>query len=266
MKYALHRIRQFLREQSGVNLGLDKDYLIESRLHSTLKHHKLADFDALARELADEPGGKLASAVITALTTHETSWFRDQRPFDRLRSEVLPRLREGEARQLSVWSAACSSGQEIYSIAMLLREEGFIEPAWQISLLASDICESALARAQRGIYSPFEVARGLPDHYLARYFLKNDEHWEITPLLRERISFALINLIRLPAQLVPFDIIFCRNVLIYFDTATQGAVLQGLHDRLRPGGVLFLGAAESPLGLCEGLQPSAGTSGLYYRV
>jgi len=263
---AAKQIRAFLRAQSGVNLGADKDYLIESRLHGVLKQHALPDLDELAQEVQRRPDSPLAAALIEALTTHETSWFRDQRPFERLRTEVLPRLRDRNQRSIRLWSAACSTGQEAYSLAILLREAGFCEPAWQVSLLASDLCAHTLAHAARGVYSHFEIERGLPEHYRERYFQAIGKHWEVVPLLRNTVRFDVINLIRLPPSLEPFDVIFCRNVLIYFDSATQQQVLHALHDRLRPGGALFLGAAESPLGLCDKLQPSGLSSGLYLRV
>lgn len=267
MKHALRqKIRQFMAARSGVFLGPEKDYLIDSRLHRVLAERALPSLSELVRrlELQADPG--LESAVLSALTTHETSWFRDQRPYERLRREVLPGLRQRDGRQLRIWSAACSTGQEVYSIAMVLHEEGFVIPAWEVSLLASDLCEHSLAQARAGVYSRLEVERGLSPQHIARYFEAVGEAWAICPALRQGLRFESLNLIRLPDGMGEFDIIFCRNVLIYFEAATQRLVLQALHDRLRPGGVLFLGAAETPLGLCDALLPYSGTNGLYYRA
>ncbi len=263
MSAAADRLRQFLREQVGVSLGPEKDYLIDSRLRDLLRRWQLGDLSALAERLAQQPVGALASAVTSALTTHETSWFRDRRPFERLRDEVLPLLRQHPLRPLSLWSAACSTGQEAYSLAMLLREQGLHPPQWQVSLLASDICEPALAQAALGVYSAFELGRGLPDGYLGRYFQPAGADWQVLPALRAAIRFEALNLIRLPPGLGRFNVIFCRNVLIYFEPALQQSVLRQLQDRLQPGGFLFLGAAESPLGLGNALQPWGGHSGLY---
>ena len=263
---AFRLIRDFVHWQCGVNLGPEKDYLIESRLHGLLRQHALPDLDELAVRLRASPTGALSSAVISAITTHETSWFRDERPFERLRKEVFPRLRENNKRRIRLWSAACSTGQEAYSIAMLLHEEGFIRPNWDVSLLASDLCELSLAQAERGRYSSFELARGLPAGYRDRFFRRIGDAWEICPAMRDIIDFQPINLIRMRGNIEAFDIIFCRNVLIYFDQETQLSVMQDLHDRLQVGGFLFLGAAESPVGFCDSLRPYSASSGLYCRT
>ena len=265
MKYAYQFIREYLHTQAGIMLGAEKDYLIESRLHGLLKKYSLKDLEQLVCVLESTPDGDVASSVISSLTTHETSWFRDQRPFDRFRTEVLPNLRARQRRQISIWSAACSTGQEIYSIAMLLREEGIHSPMWQVSLCASDICKTTLSQAQHGVYSRFEIERGLPETYLQRYFEMTPAGWRISSDLRQSVRFEAANLIRLPATPARFDVIFCRNVLIYFDQTVQRKVLQNLHDRLIPGGFLFLGAAESTSGLCDGFQFVGTGSGLYVR-
>ncbi|PUE36082.1 protein-glutamate O-methyltransferase CheR [Limnohabitans sp. Jir72] len=265
MKYVYPFIRQYLHSQAGILLGPEKDYLIESRLHGLLKKHSLKDLEQLVCVLESTPEGDIAAGVISSLTTHETSWFRDQRPFDRLRTEVLPQLRQQQRRQISVWSAACSTGQEIYSIAMLLRDEGMYSPMWQVSLYASDICKTALAQAERGVYNHFEIERGLAQTHRQRYFEMTPAGWRISSAVRQSVRFEAVNLTRLPDSPERFDIIFCRNVLIYFDPNTQRKVLQNLHDKLVPGGFLFLGAAESTAGLCDGFQYVGTGSGLYVR-
>ena len=266
MNKAHQYIRQYLHAQTGVSLGPEKDYLIESRLHGLLKQHAFADLHQLVAVLEGMPEDELASGLISCLTTHETSWFRDQRPFDRLRHEVLPKLREKHSRQIAIWSAACSTGQEIYSVAMLLREAGFCAPQWQVSLLGSDVCKSAVAQAERGVYSRFEMERGLAHTYRERYFQMTQDAWSISSELRRSVRFEVANLIRLPVSQERFDVIFCRNVLIYFDQEVQKKVLQNLHERLVPGGFLFMGAAESPLGLCDAFQFVGTGSGLYSRA
>lgn len=266
MNTAHRYIRQYLHAQTGVCLGPDKDYLIDSRLHGLLRQHSLKDLRQLAALLHDIPNGELASGLISCLTTHETSWFRDQRPFDRFCNEVLPKLRERPSRQIAIWSAACSTGQEIYSIAMLLREAGLLAPQWKVTLLGSDVCKSTVAQAERGVYSRFEMERGLALTYRERYFQATQEGWSISSELRRSVRFEVANLIRLPVSQERFDVIFCRNVLIYFDPVAQKKVLQNLYERLVPGGFLFLGAAESPIGLCDAFQFVGTGSGLYSRA
>ncbi|MDB5570856.1 MAG: Chemotaxis protein methyltransferase CheR [Hyphomicrobiales bacterium] len=266
MMQAFDDVRRFLHTQTGICLGAEKNYLIESRLAGLVRQHAEGDWVRLAAQLTREPRGPIAAAAISALATHETSWFRDQRPFERLRDEVLPSLRGRSGRQLSIWSAACSSGQEIYCLALLLAQEGFIEPHWRVQMLASDICSESLAQARRGRYSHFEMERGLPGMHAQRFFSREGDEWRIAPSLQENIRFECVNLISVPPALGVFDVIFCRNVLIYFDRVTQRQVLRSLRDHLAPGGYLFLGAAESPLGLCEGLRAHGGFSGLYRRA
>ena len=266
MSLAHQLLRNFLYQQTGVALGSDKDYLIDSRLGAVMQEHGLRDLNDLLGQVNRAPHGAIASALISALTTHETSWFRDHRPFERLRNEVLPIVRGQGSRKLSIWSAACSSGQEIYSIAMLLRQEGICPPHWQVSLLASDLCKHSLHQAQLGIYNSFEIERGLPRQFQDLHFTRHGPDWQISEQMRHSIQFESINLINIPSRIGGFDIIFCRNVLIYFDRNTQQQVVQALHDRLVPGGFLFLGAAESPIGVCESLLVHGELSGLYRRM
>jgi chemotaxis protein methyltransferase CheR len=263
MQSALHALRQFMHARTGVQLGPDKDYLIHSRLHAVPQAAALPDLRALVQALQAAPTGPLAQAVVSALTTHETYWFRDQRPFERLRTEVLPLWRKRAQRDIRIWSAACSSGQEPYSIAMLLREEGLLSPDWQVRLLASDICDTVLAQASAGLYGAFELERGLPEHLRRRYFTPVGAQWQVQPVLTDMVRFQVTNLVQLGAANETFDLIFCRNVLIYFDRATQQKVLCALQQRLAPGGLLFLGPSESPLGLCDALRPWGEGSGVY---
>ncbi len=263
MDTALHALRQFMHARAGVQLGPDKDYLIHSRLHAVLQAAGLADISALVQALQANDRGPLAQTVISALTTHETYWFRDRRPFERLRTEVLPLWRKRMPRELRIWSAACSSGQEPYSIAMLLRDEGLQAPDWQIHLLASDICETVLTQARAGRYGAFELERGLPEGLRQRYFRAEGAQWQVDAAVASMVRFQSINLVQLGAATDTYDLIFCRNVLIYFDRPTQYKVLHALQQRLAPGGLLFLGPSESPLGLCDALVPWGEGSGVY---
>lgn len=259
-------LRRFLHENSGICLGPEKNYLIDSRLPSLLRHNGLENTQQLLERLQGEPKGPLASAFISALATHETYWFRDQRVFDAFRHHLMPAWRARDSRHLNLWSAACSSGQEIYSIAMMLAQEGWFESEWHITLLASDICEASLQQAREGCYSSMEIERGLPAPLQQRWFERASDHWQIDAHLRQRVQFEQINLLQLPVTLERFDAIFCRNVLIYFDQTTQAQVLRALHSRLATGGWLFLGPVESPLSLCSALFAPGPVSGIYQRI
>ena len=266
MKAVHERLRRFLHENSGICLGPEKNYLIDSRLPQLLRQHGLEDASQLLQRLQRDPQGALASALISTLATHETFWFRDQRAFDALRQHLLPVWRARDGRRLALWSAACSSGQEIYSVAMVLAQEGLLEPGWNTQLLASDICAESLQQARDGRYSGFEVERGLPPALLQRYFVQASGHWQIDARLRHSVRFEHINLLHIPGTVGLFDAIFCRNVLIYFDQRTQLQVLQALHARLAPGGWLFLGPVESPLSLCGALFAPGPVTGLYQKI
>jgi chemotaxis protein methyltransferase CheR len=265
MPASLHYLREFMHAHTGIALGADKDYLIHSRLYAVQQAHALPDLGALVQALKVAPEGVLAQAVVSALSTHETSWFRDRRPFERLRADVLPLWRESPRRELRIWSAACSTGQEPYSIAMLLHEAGLCAPEWRIRLLASDICEDVLARARAGRYGALDMERGLSESLRRRYFAEAGSHWQVQPDIASMVQFEHLNLVSLAPSPPVFDLIFCRNVLIYFDRPTQQKVLSALHARLLPHGLLFLGPSESPLGLCDALRPWGQGSGIYCR-
>lgn len=263
MSEALATLRSFLHGRSGISLGAEKDYLVVSRLEPQLRDWGVADMDGLAAAVCRQPSGNLATQVMAALTTNETLFFRDARPFEAFRTLVLPEA--ANSGSLSVWSAACSTGQEVYSLAMLLAEEAAQLRGCRFSILGTDISEPALARARRGVYSGFEVQRGLSPARLARHCIARDGCWEVRPELRTRASFRMVNLLELPAGLGPFDVIFCRNVLIYFDLATKTRVLGALAARLRPGGWLVLGGAETTLGISTAFVAVPNTTGFYQR-
>jgi chemotaxis protein methyltransferase CheR len=265
MSGATDTLRGFVRDRAGISMGADKDYLIVSRLEPQLRVWNVPDLDTLAQRVRQQPNGALAGHVVAALTINETLWFRDGRPFELLTKVVLPDLlaRPGADRNLAIWSAACSTGQEVYSIAMTLRDEEARLRGWTTSVLGSDICEPAVGRARNGVYSQFEVQRGLPIQKLVKYFDQVGTEWRVKPALREQVSFRALNLMDLPAILGPFQVVFCRNVLIYFDVDVKARVLSAIARRMRPGGYLLLGAAETTLGITTAFVPVAGHSGLY---
>jgi chemotaxis protein methyltransferase CheR len=265
MSGATEAIRGFVRSRAGISLGADKDYLVVSRLEPRLRGWRLPNLDSLVEQLRSQPTGALANDVVAALTTNETLWFRDGKPFDALRQTILPDLiaRRGGDRSLSVWSAACATGQEVYSIAMILQDEQVRLQGWRTYILGSDICEPALARARAGSYTQFEVQRGLPIQRLVRHFEQVGAEWRVRPELQAGVDFRAMNLLDLPAGLGPFDTIFCRNVMIYFDSDVKAQVLNMLATRLRPGGYLILGGAETTLGLATPFVPVPGSSSVY---
>lgn len=264
---ALEELRGFVRKRAGISMGPDKDYLVRARLEPQLREWGVTSLNGLAERVRTQPNSKVAASVVAALTTNETLWFRDSRPFDNLRKVVLPDLvkRRAAQRGLAIWSAACSTGQEVYSIMMTLRDEEAQLRGWTTNLLASDICEPALERARKGRYSQFEVQRGMPIQRLVRDFEQVGAEWQVRAPLREGITFRLLNLLELPPDIGPFDIVFCRNVLIYFEVDVKARVLSALAQRSRPGGYLFLGGAETTLGITQEFLPVSGVAGLYQK-
>lgn len=257
-------ISEFLKRRSGLVLTPDKEYLIESRLRPLLRSRGLKDFKELTEALRghDET---LKRLVTEAMTTNETSFFRDMKPFQLFREFVLPRMiasRES-VRRLRIWSAACSTGQEPYTLVMLLNEERARLNGWSWEILATDISTDALAKAQAGVYSQFEAQRGLPGPMLMKYFNKVGDNWQIKSEWRSTIQFRSLNLLDDLRHLGQFDIVFCRNVLIYFDPPTKGAVLDKMSRLLAPDGFLFLGGAETVMGISNRFEPVAGQRGLY---
>ena len=253
-----------LKRRSGLILTEDKGYLVESRLNPVAQKHGLPNIDALivALQRGNEP---LAAAVTEAMTTNETSFFRDSKPFDMFRKEVLPEIieRKSATRSLRIWSAAASTGQEAYSLAMLLREEAARLAGWRIEIVGTDISEAALKQARAGVFSHFEVQRGLPAAMLVKHFEKVDGSWQLNSQIRSMVTFRAFNLLENLSSLGSFDVIFCRNVLIYFDVETKGQVLAAMARRMNDKAVLFLGGAETVLGVSEQFEPVPGSRGLY---
>ncbi|MBN8890444.1 MAG: chemotaxis protein CheR [Rhodospirillales bacterium 70-18] len=258
-----------LRAGSGLVIGPDKEYLLETRLAAILKQHGLRDLDALAERLrATLPGrAALEFQVIEAMTTNESFFFRDDKPFAHFRAHALPALHAARppGARLRVWSAAASSGQEAYSLAMILAECRALLGSRTVEILGTDISREQLARAQEALYTQFEVQRGLPMQYLVKYFRKEGANWRVAEAIRALAGFREWNLLADPRPLGQFDVVFCRNVLIYFDQPTKARVLEAISRQLAPDGVLYLGGAETVLGITDRFAPVAGERGVYER-
>jgi chemotaxis protein methyltransferase CheR len=248
-------LRRFLQQFSGLALEADKAYLAESRLSPIIQRLGIAGLSELVRRIHGDR--ELAHEVVDAMMTNETFFFRDRAPFDAFRKLILPHLLEGRRgqRQIRIWCCACSSGQEPYSLAMILDEEAQRLAGWHIEILATDLSRSVLAAAREGVYSQFEVQRGLPIAQLLRYFQQEGDRWRINEHLRSRVHFEEINLLSDFRDLGQFDVIFCRNVLIYFDLPTKKIVLDRLAKALAPDGFFVMGAAETVVGLSDALMP-----------
>lgn len=253
---AFQYLRSFVQERSAIVVSEEKRYLVETRLGPVARQAGLAGLDELVRALRSGRDPALAETVVDAMTTNETSFFRDQATFEALQRHVLPERLEANRlrRQLSLWSAACSTGQEPYSLAMLL-DDAFPELAgWQVDLFATDLSARALRRAEKASYSALEVNRGLPLRYLEAYFRPGPEGFQLVDRVRDRVRFGACNLAGPLPPLARQDVILLRNVLIYFDRPTRRRVLDAVVDQLRPGGYLVLGAAETSRAPAAGLR------------
>lgn len=250
-------LRQLLNRRSGLSLDAEKAYLAESRLQPLVQQLGLSGLGGLVKLLLSGGHEDLEREVVEAMTTNETFFFRDRVPFDNLRKVIIPYLLQArrDSRQIRIWCAACSSGQEPYSLAMLLDEEAHRLAGWKIEILATDLSRSVINAARNGLYSQFEIQRGLPITQLLRYFRQEGERWCINEHLRSRIRFEEFNLLSDYALLGRFDVIFCRNVLIYFDVPTKKDVLDRMAKILAPDGFFIMGAAETVIGLTDALVP-----------
>ncbi len=245
-----------LRTKSGLALGPGKEYLLESRLPPVARAYGFASVNELVSTLRSGPHQELIKAVCDAMTTGETFFFRDTIPFDLLRATILPeagdRCRRA-GRPLRIWSAAASTGQEAYSVAMLLADMGVQMSGVRVEIVATDFASHALNRARRGLYTQIEVQRGLPDRFLRQFFVNTPEGYRLGDDIRRRVMFRELNLLESFRSLGQFDIVLCRNVLIYFDSITKKDVLERLSSSLTPGGYLFLGATETAFGVTDRL-------------
>jgi chemotaxis protein methyltransferase CheR len=258
-------LRKSLRERSGLVLSADKQYLVESRLLPIARKAGLGSLGDLVAALRRGDGECLMTMVVEAMTTNETLFFRDKLPFDNFRTAVLPALLAARraARFIRIWSAASSTGQEPYSLAMTIKELEDTLAGWRFEIVATDLAGGVLEKAQAGIYSQFEVQRGLPIQLLIKYFSKVGDMWQIAPELRAMVKFRQLNLLTDFSSLGSFDLIFCRNVLIYFDQETKTSVLNRLGRVTAADGYLVLGAAETVVGLTESFRTVPDMRGLY---
>ncbi len=255
----------YLKKASGLVLTADKTYLLESRLTPIVREMNLADLSALAAEVKRGANQNLLKRVTDAMTTNETSFMRDGKPFDNFKKVMLPALLEKNAasRRIRIWSAACSSGQEPYTLAMMLKEEGSKLNGWNIEILGTDLSAEILDKAKKGEYSQFEVQRGLPIQMLMKYFTQVGDRWQIKDDILKMVTYKPVNLLDNFSEFGKLDIIFCRNVLIYFDAATKKNILERMAPMLPPHGYLVLGGAETVIGVTEKWAPVPGVSGTY---
>ncbi|MGB4101115.1 MAG: protein-glutamate O-methyltransferase [Alphaproteobacteria bacterium] len=256
-----------LKQRSGLVLTQDKAYLLESRLMPVARKWNLKGLEVLAAALRSKRDESMLRDVTEAMTTNESSFFRDQRPFDIFKQVVLPKLLETRAsrRSLRVWSAASSSGQEAYSLAILLAEMGARLSGWKIEIVGTDLSSEMVERSRSGIYSQFEVQRGLPITLLVKYFSQQGDRWQINQNIRDMVTFREMNLLTDFGSIGTFDVVFCRNVLIYFDLATKGRVLESIARVMHQDGVLYLGGAETVIGVCDKFKPVENQRGLYVQ-
>ena len=258
-------LRKYLKERSGLVLSADKQYLVESRLLPVARSAGFANLGDLVRALMIGNAETLAKAVVEAMMTHESFFFRDKLPFDHFRQTVMPALiaARSNIRTIRIWCAAASTGQEPYSLAMCLREMEQKIAGWRIELLATDLGNDVLEKARQGLYSQFEVQRGLPIQLLIKHFTQVGELWQIAPDIRSMVKYQQLNLLADFARLGRFDLILCRNVLIYFDTETKISVLNRLARSTASDGYLMLGAAETVIGLTNSFKVVPDKRGLY---
>jgi chemotaxis protein methyltransferase CheR len=259
-------IADFVRSRTGIVLGLDKAYLVEGRLEQILRSHGFTGLTEIAARLQARPNDTLAQEVIDAITTNETFFFRDSKPFEHLGRQALPTLHAAypPAQPLRIWSAAASSGQEPYSIAMTVLAAAL--GTRPIQILATDISAEQVNRARLGLYSDFEVRRGLPAQSLGKHFCRTGDGWRITEPVRRLVEFRRWNLMEDSRPLGKFDLVFCRNVLIYFDLDTKRRVLNSIWERLSPGGLLYLGGSETTFGVSDRFAPCPGNYQVYSAV
>ncbi len=258
-------LRKCLRQRSGLVLSADKQYLVESRLLPVARKAGLGSLAELVAALRRGDAEALTVAVVEAMMTNETFFFRDRTPFENFNSTVMPALLAARqtSRTIRIWCAAASVGQEPYSLAMALKEMGRKIEGWRIDLIATDLSNEVLEKARQGIYTQFEVQRGLPIQLLIKYFAQVGDMWQISPDIRAMVKFRQFNLLSDFYHLGTFDLIFCRNVLIYFDQETKVNVLNRLSEVIAGDGYLVLGAAETVVGLTGSFKTMTDLRGLY---
>jgi chemotaxis protein methyltransferase CheR len=257
-------LRKLLKDHSGLDLSADKQYLIESRLLPLARKAGLADIGDLVQKMKNGSSSLIAQ-VVEAMTTNETFFFRDKVPFDHFREKIMPEMLQARAsrKSLRIWCAAGSTGQEPYSLAICLKEMGAALGGWRVEIVATDLSNEVLEKSRAGIYSQFEVQRGLPIQMLVKYFKQTGQLWQLNADIRAMVQHRQLNLLHDFSQLGRFDVIFCRNVLIYFDQDTKAVIFERMAKILEADGTLLLGAAESVVGITDAFRPIADRRGLY---
>ncbi|GAA0776536.1 protein-glutamate O-methyltransferase CheR [Roseibium denhamense] len=260
-------LKNFLKTRSGLVLSNDKQYLVESRLLPIARSSKLETLSAVIQALQKGGNRTLETEVIEAMTTNESFFFRDKTPFDHFKDTMLPALLASRStrKQLKIWCAAASTGQEPYSLGICLKEDAAKMGGWRTRILGTDLSQEVLEKAKTGLYSQFEVQRGLPIQMLLKYFEQKGDMWQINAGMRAMVEWKKLNLLDSFSHLGEFDIVFCRNVLIYFDQATKTEILGRLAKALPEDGFLVLGAAETVVGLTDAFKPVPGKRGLFQR-
>lgn len=260
-------LRSFLKKHSGLVLGEDKRYLIDSRLNPVAKEFGHESLGEMVMAMKRPGAGKLTERIVEAMTINESFFFRDMTPFDNFRNVMLPHMlkERSKMRKMRIWSAAASTGQEGYSLAIELQEQKAKTAGWNIDILGTDLSAEALNKAKAGRYSQFEVQRGMPTKMLMSYFKQEGTEWVVEPLIRSMVNFKQFNLLKDFRSLGTFDIVFCRNVLIYFDRETKADILNRMARQMAPDAYLVLGAAETIIGLSDEYKMVPGVRGLYQR-
>ncbi len=265
------QFRVFLEKTCGILLGSNKQYLVSSRLNKLMEQNNIKTLGELVQRIQSQPRGSLREQVVDAMTTNETLWFRDTYPFEVLKSRVLPELiKANPGQRLRIWSAASSSGQEPFSLSMAIDEferSNLGQLKSGVQIVATDLSASMLTACKAGEYDSLAMGRGLSQDRLQRYFdPKGPGRWVVKPAIRNRVEFRMLNLLDSYASLGKFDIVFCRNVLIYFSAEVKKDILTRIHATLKPGGYLFLGASEALNGLPDLYQMVQCSPGIIYKV
>ena len=265
MSHEFEFLRRFLKDRSGLVLTPDKQYLIESRLMPVARRHNLKGLSEIVLLLGKPGNDALAVEVTEAMTTNESFFFRDKVPFDHFQQVMLPALTPARQSQkrLRIWCAAASTGQEPYSLAMILNELAARYAGWRIEITGTDLSREVLEKAKAGVYTQFEVQRGLPVQLMLKYFEQNGDTWRLSQNIRSMVKYQTFNLLDSFSSMGQFDIIFCRNVLIYFDNDAKIDIMNRMAKQLAPDGFFVLGAAETVVGLSNAFKPMPDKRGLY---
>jgi chemotaxis protein methyltransferase CheR len=261
-------VRQFVRSQAAIVIEPGKEYLVESRLMALVRKDGYQSIDQLVDKMRNSPKGELHRRVVDAMTTNETSFFRDIHPFEALKKVLLPELiqKRRSERQLNLWCGAASTGQECYSVLMTIAENFPEVFHWNFNFVATDLSQEVLTQAKCGVYTQLEVNRGMPAPLLVKHFKKQEDKWQVSEALRGKVHFKELNLVTDWPFMPMMDIVFLRNVLIYFDVDTKKAILGKIRRLLRPGGYLFLGGAETTLNLDDNFERVVLERATCYRV